>query len=167
MTSVLIHVVAWCVWRFFAQSHWQQVWRHHESILAASLFMGTQDMNLQWTSYQIRKIAGCTCARNAGNVSPPPRVSDPDMQHGTCITHVPWCMLGQGSHKYLRKKFHDFSMTSPGQNPNFQTKKIPTFVFAAHVSICRINYRQTHTHTHTHTHRHDLIKANQLFSWFY
>ena len=27
-----------------------------------------------------------------------------------------------GSHKNLRKKFHDFSMTSPGQNPNFQTK---------------------------------------------
>ena len=28
----------------------------------------------------------------------------------------------QGSHKNLRKKFHDFSMTSPGQNPNFKTK---------------------------------------------
>ena len=24
--------------------------------------------------------------------SPPPRVSDPDMHHGTCVTHVPWCM---------------------------------------------------------------------------
>ena len=23
-----------------------------------------------------------------------PLVSDPGMQHGTCITHVPWCMLG-------------------------------------------------------------------------
>ena len=22
--------------------------------------------------------------------SPPPRVSDPDMHHGTCVTHVPW-----------------------------------------------------------------------------
>ena len=21
-------------------------------------------------------------------------VSDPDMHHGTCVTHVPWCMLG-------------------------------------------------------------------------
>ena len=26
--------------------------------------------------------------------SPPPRVSDPDMQQGTCVTHVPRCMLG-------------------------------------------------------------------------
>ena len=45
-----------------------------------------------WASYQIRKIAGCACAGNAGNVSPPPLVSDPDMHHGTCMTHVPWCM---------------------------------------------------------------------------
>ena len=29
-----------------------------------------------------------------GTFSPPPRVSDPDMQHGTCVTHVPWCMPG-------------------------------------------------------------------------
>ena len=57
----------------------------------------------------------------------------------------------QGSHKNLRKKFHDFSMTSPGQNPNFQ-KKIPIFVFAAHVSICRITDRHRHTFTHTDTH---------------
>ena len=24
----------------------------------------------------------------------PPQVSDPDMHHGTCVTHVPWCMPG-------------------------------------------------------------------------
>ena len=24
--------------------------------------------------------------------SPPPRVSDPDMHHGTCVTHMPWRM---------------------------------------------------------------------------
>ena len=28
-----------------------------------------------------------------GAFSPPPRVSDPDIHHGTCVTHVPWCML--------------------------------------------------------------------------
>ena len=26
--------------------------------------------------------------------SPPPRVSDSDIHHGTCATHVPWCMPG-------------------------------------------------------------------------
>ena len=53
-----------------------------------------------WASCQIRKIAGCACAGNAGNVFPRGRlqrkllVSDPDMHHGTCVTHVPWCMSG-------------------------------------------------------------------------
>ena len=53
-----------------------------------------------WASYQIRKIACCACAGNAGNVFPrhrlqrKPLVSDPGMHHGTCVTHVPWCMSG-------------------------------------------------------------------------
>ena len=29
-----------------------------------------------------------------GTFSPPPRVSDPDMHHGTCVRHVLWCMPG-------------------------------------------------------------------------
>ena len=38
-----------------------------------------------------------------------------------------WCVvqfgvIAQGSHKNLRKNFHDFIMTSPGQNLNFQIK---------------------------------------------
>ena len=53
-----------------------------------------------WASYQIRKIAGCACAGNAGNVFPrrwpqrKPLVSNPGMHHGTCVTHVPWCISG-------------------------------------------------------------------------
>ena len=44
-------------------------------------------------------IAGCACARNAENVSRhrlhrKPLVSDPGMQHGTGVAHVPWCMSG-------------------------------------------------------------------------
>ena len=27
-----------------------------------------------------------------GTFSPPPGVSNPDMHHCTCVTHVPWCM---------------------------------------------------------------------------
>ena len=53
-----------------------------------------------WASYQIRKIAGCACAGNAGNVFPTHRlqrkslVSDPDMHHSTYVTHVLWCVSG-------------------------------------------------------------------------
>ena len=55
---------------------------------------------ITWASYQIRKIAGCACAGNAGNVFPRRRfqrkslINDPGMHHGTCVPHVPWCMLG-------------------------------------------------------------------------
>ena len=55
---------------------------------------------LWWASYQIRKIAGCACAGNTGNVSTrgqlqrKPLANDSGMHHGTCLTHVPWCMSG-------------------------------------------------------------------------
>ena len=62
--------------------------------------IGTSHQQPSWASYEIRKIAGCACAGNAGNVFPrhrlqrKPLVSNPDMHHGTCVTHVPWCMSG-------------------------------------------------------------------------
>ena len=60
----------------------------------------SKELQVPWASYQIREIAGCACAGNAGNVFPcrrfqrKPLVSDPGMHHGTCVTHVPWCMSG-------------------------------------------------------------------------
>ena len=63
-------------------------------------YVSIESPSNQWASYQIRKIAGCACAGNAGNVFPRRRfqrkllVSDPGMHHGTCVTHVPWCMSG-------------------------------------------------------------------------
>ena len=47
-----------------------------------------------WASCQIRQIAGAHAPGMPGTFSPPPRVSNPDMHHGTCVTHVPWCMPG-------------------------------------------------------------------------
>ena len=53
-----------------------------------------------WAACRIRNIAGCACTGNAGNVFPrrrlqrKPLVSDPGMHHGTCVTHMPWCMSG-------------------------------------------------------------------------
>ena len=44
---------------------------------------------------------GCACARNAGNVFPATAVSNPDMHHGTCVTHVPWCMPGSLTRVFL------------------------------------------------------------------
>ena len=40
-----------------------------------------------------------------GTFSPPPRVSDPDMHHGTCVTHVPWCMPGWLTSGFLWRRW--------------------------------------------------------------
>ena len=45
-----------------------------------------------WTSYA--KLRAAHAPGMPGTFSPPPWVSDPDMHHGTCVTHVPWCMPG-------------------------------------------------------------------------
>ena len=45
----------------------------------------------KWASYQTYKIAAC--AENAGNVFPA-TVGWRYRHQGTCVTHVPWCMLG-------------------------------------------------------------------------
>ena len=50
--------------------------------------------SLSWTSWQISTIVGAYAPGMPGTFSSPPRVSDPDMHHGTCVTHVPWCMPG-------------------------------------------------------------------------
>ena len=36
-----------------------------------------------------------------GTFSPPPLISDPDMHHSTCATHVPWCMPGSLTSGFL------------------------------------------------------------------
>ena len=75
-------------WRIF------QINQANKSLMMSGFFVSP------WTSYQIRKIAGCACAGNARNVFPrrwfqwKPLVSDPGMHHGTCVTHVPWWMSG-------------------------------------------------------------------------
>ena len=51
-----------------------------------------------------------------GTFSLPPRVSDPDTQHDTCVTHVPWCMLGSLTSGFLwsrwrvKRSWHSWHM---------------------------------------------------------
>ena len=44
-------------------------------------------------SYQIRKIAGWLERFPYHPLQKKPLASDPSMHNGTCVTHVPWCML--------------------------------------------------------------------------
>ena len=73
----------------------------------------------QWASCQIGKIAGCACAGKLGTFFPPPQVSDPDMHHGTCVTHVSWCMPGLLTSGFLwsrwwgKRSRHSWCMHNP------------------------------------------------------
>ena len=61
---------------------------------------------VEWASYQIRKSAGCVFVPGMpGTFSLLPQVSDPDMDHGTCITHVPWCMPGSLTSGFLGSRW--------------------------------------------------------------
>ena len=40
------------------------------------------------------KLGVAHAAGMPGTFSSPPRVGNPDMHHGTLVTHVPWCMPG-------------------------------------------------------------------------
>ena len=105
-------------------------------------------------SCQIRKIAGCACAGIPGTFSPPPRVSDPDRHHGTCLTHVPWCMPGSLTTDFLwswwRGKLsrHSRRMRNPqfhvsGKRPMGLYRDYPWPLHHQYISsqfwLCRIN----------------------------
>ena len=55
----------------------------------------------------------------SGTFSPPLRVSDTDMHHGTCATHVPWCMPGSPtsgllwSRRRRKRSRHSWRMRNP------------------------------------------------------
>ena len=56
-----------------------------------------------------------------GTFSPPPRVSDPDMHHGPCVMHVPWCMPGSLTSGFLWSRWRGKRSRHPGAcaAPNF------------------------------------------------
>ena len=72
-----------------------------------------------WASCQIRKIAlaGYAFAGNAG-FSPPPRLSDPDMNHDASVMHVTWWVPGSlisGLLWSLWRGKHNFTYLLRGQ----------------------------------------------------
>ena len=56
-----------------------------------------------------------------GTSSPPPRVSDPDMHRGTCVTRVPWCMPRSLTSGFLssRRRGKRTQLSRRTRNPQF------------------------------------------------
>ena len=55
-----------------------------------------------------------------GTFSPPPRISDPDMHQGTCVTHVPWCMSGSLTSGFLWNRWRGKRSRHSRRMPNLQ-----------------------------------------------
>ena len=95
---------------------------------------------MTWASYQIRKIGVAHAPGMPGTFSPPLRVSDPDMHHGTCVTHVPWCMPGLLTSGFLwsqwRRKRSRHSRRM--RNPQFYISgKRPMETFSASLTFVK------------------------------
>ena len=48
-----------------------------------------------------------------------PRVRDPDIHHGTCVTHVPWCMSGSLTSDFIRWRGKRSRHSRRMRNPQF------------------------------------------------
>ena len=60
-------------------------------------FLGSSDRLILLNNGPLARYAKLWVAHAPGmpgTFSPPPPVSDPDMHHGTCLLHVPWCTPG-------------------------------------------------------------------------
>ena len=77
--------------------------------------------------------------------SPPLRVSDPDKHHGTCVTHVPWCISGSLTSGFLWNRWrgkcsrHSRRMDNPqfflsGKRP-MDVVRYPFNIFSYSLSV--------------------------------
>ena len=74
----------------------------------------------------------------SGTFSPPPRVSDPDKHHGTCVTHVPWCMSGSLTCGFLWSRWRGKRSRHPRRmrNPQFCVSGKRPIGYAVQLTIC-------------------------------
>ena len=84
--------------------------------------------------------------------SPPPWISDPDIHHGMCVAHVPWCMSGSlmngffGSRWRGKRSRHTWRMRNPqfcvsGKRPMGRFSKLITKSCGTH----NVVHKTTHT----------------------
>ena len=74
---------------------WKQLFLYHIAIAMMEYLLSSHNVTTshgplaRYVKFWVAHAPG-----RSGTFSPPPQVSDPDMHHGMCITHVPWCMPG-------------------------------------------------------------------------
>ena len=82
-------------------------------------FPGWHDI---WANGHVARYVKLRIAHAPGmprKFSPPSRVSDPDMHHGTCVLHVPWCMPGSLTNGFLWSRWRGKRHSRCTYNPQF------------------------------------------------
>ena len=93
-------------------------WQIQESSDIMSLIYGVCHMKCEIIRYLLRilstgllpdtQICGLRMRRECRErFSRPPRVSDPGMYRGTCVTHVPWCVPGSLNSGFLCSRWRE------------------------------------------------------------
>ena len=100
--------------------------------LVTKCMMHSLKHNSRWFDSTLQLCCKCICVRSHGALArcvtlraahapgmPPPLVSDPDKHHGTCGTHVPCCMPGSLTSRFLwgrwrgKRSWHSQRMRIP------------------------------------------------------
>ena len=87
---------SWCIWRW-----WRQQWSHQDWQTSPPLVLPVETLR------PLTRYAKLHAPGMSGTFSPAPRVTDPDMHHGTCVTHVPWCMPGSLTSGFLWSQWRE------------------------------------------------------------
>ena len=80
---------------------------------------GSSEISLHGPLARYAKLRVTHAQGTPGTFSLPAQVTDPDMHHGTCVTHVPWCMLGSLTSGFLwsrwwgKRSRHSWCMRNP------------------------------------------------------
>ena len=73
-----------------------------------------------------------------GTFSPPSRVSDPYMHHGTCVTHVSWCMSGSLTSGFLWSRWRGKRSRHPRRISNPQFTCLVRGPWWSHIAACNL-----------------------------
>ena len=77
--------------------------------------------------------------RMPGTFSPPPRINDPEMHHGACVTHVPCCMPGSLPSGFLWSRWRGYRSRHSRRmlNPrSYVSGKRPIGLFFGSALLC-------------------------------
>ena len=93
-----------------------------------------------------------------GTFSPPPPVSDPDMHHDTCLTHVPCCMPGSLTSGFLWSRWRE---NVPGISGSCTTRKFTYLERGIWHYLCGIRISSCYFRVNLH----DLPHSNDSVTW--